>query len=112
MRLLVLDDDGSVLASIRAMLCARRPDWRVHYADDSAKALNRLIHTSYDVLLSDLHMPKLDGITMIRQAQAMLPGTPLVFLTGYKDRYAAAAWDLGAFVVLDKPIRLDLLIEP
>jgi DNA-binding NtrC family response regulator len=110
MRLLVVDNEISILASIRAMLRAKRPDWTVEYVDDSAEALNRLIRNNYDVVLSDLHMPKLDGITMIRQAQGVLPNTPLVFVTGYKDRYAAAAWDLGAFAVLDKPIQVDLLI--
>jgi DNA-binding NtrC family response regulator len=110
MRLLVFDNEISILASIRAMLRAKRPEWDVRYVADSAEALNRLIHENYDVVLSDLHMPKLDGITMIRQAQAVMPNTPLVFVTGYKDRYAAAAWDLGAFAVLDKPIQVDLLI--
>jgi len=111
MKLLVIDDDQSVLAIISEMILTMRPQWTADCVSDSAEALQRLITGHYDLILSDLHMPKLDGISMIRQAKALLPRTPLVFLTGYKDRYAEAAWDLGAFAVLDKPIHMDLLIE-
>ncbi|HZS12630.1 MAG TPA: response regulator [Nitrospirales bacterium] len=111
MKLLVIDDDQSVLAVIAEMIRTSRPDWEAHYVGDSADALNRLITQHYDLVLSDLHMPNLDGISMIRQAKDLLPRTPIVFLTGYKDRYAEAAWDLGAFAVLDKPIHVELLIE-
>ena len=111
MKILVVDDDQTVLAVIADMIRTMRPDWEAHYVSDSAEALNHLITRHYDLVLSDLHMPNLDGISMIRQAKDHLPHTPIIFLTGYKDRYAEAAWDLGAFAVLDKPIQVELLIE-
>ena len=109
MRLLIVDDEPSVLAAISAMIKALRPDWHAEYVTDADEALRRLHGQRYDVVLTDLQMPKLDGISMIQQAK--LPFTSVVFLTGYKERYASAAWRLGAFAVLDKPVHKDLLIK-
>ena len=111
MRVLVVDDDRNVLATISAMIQAERPGWTVDCVGDSYEALKRLNDLPYDVILSDLHMPQLDGISLLKQVRAMLSFMPVVFLTGYKDRYAAAAWELGAFAVLDKPVEMDLLIQ-
>ena len=110
MRILAVDDDRSVLTAVAAMIRARRPEWSADCVDDAAEALTRLSQQVYDVILSDLHMPHLDGIHMLRRVKALKPSTPCVFLTGYKDRYAQAAWEAGAYAVLDKPIQIDLLI--
>ena len=111
MKLLVVDDDRSVLAALATMMRVRRPHWSAEYVCDPHEALQKLITQKYDAVLSDLHMPHLDGVSMLRQARKLPSQTPFVFLSGYSAQYAAAAWDSGAFAIIDKPIPMTLLLE-
>ncbi|HZS11139.1 MAG TPA: response regulator [Nitrospirales bacterium] len=111
LRLLVIDDDVNVLRSIEIAIRTRRPDWRVDFTLDCADLLTLIVKNHYDVILSDIKMPTLSGISLLQQVKTVAPMTPVVFLTGYSQRYASAAWELGAFAVLDKPVDLNLLFE-
>src|SRR5215217_8955206 len=110
-RLLVIDDDANVLASLEVAIRTRRSDWHADFLLDCADIVCRLREHRYDVILSDIQMPTMNGISLLKKVKAVEPLLPVVFLTGYSDRYASAAWELGAFAVLDKPVNLDLLIE-
>lgn len=110
MRVLVIDDDIGALATVRAIVEMKRPDWQADYADKPEDARNLLSANRYDVVLSDLHMPQLDAATLIAAIKTWDPAPAVVFITGYKDRCAALARDLGAATVLTKPFDIDLLI--
>jgi DNA-binding NtrC family response regulator len=110
-RLLIIDDDIAVLKSIEIAVRTRRPGWRADCLLDCADISSRLKDHNYDVILSDIRMPGINGIALLREVQTLSPVTPVVFLTGYSGQYATAAWQLGAFAVLDKPVDLKLLFE-
>ena len=66
-----------------------------------------------DVLITDLSMPEMDGIALIRAAQARCPGLPVVLLTGYAGDTTALAVDgafSGSFSLLRKPVGADQLV--
>jgi len=111
MRLLVIDDDFLILRSIENVIRARRPDWDVDVFQGPIDIGAKLPANQYDVILSDIKMPLLDGLSVLRQARILSPTTPLVFLTGQRAQYETAALDLGAFAVLDKPIAVDTLLN-
>ena len=111
MRILIIDDDITVLKALELAIRTRRPHWEADVLLDPTGLQDRLIQAKYDVVLSDISMPQVNGMTVLRRVKAIVPLTPVVFLTGYRDRYAAAAWELGAFGVLDKPVDINLLFE-
>ncbi len=103
---LLADDDPIV----RKVLAAALEDagYAVMSAGDGAEALALLQRSPrVDILVSDLTMPGIDGIALIRESQALRPGLPAVLLTGYAGDGAALAIGgaiTGTFSLLRKPI--------
>ena len=103
---LVVDDDEFV----REVMAASLEDagYAVVEADSGAQALTLLrADTRVDVLLSDLTMPGMDGLQLIRAAQEIRPGLPAILLTGYTGAGASLAVGAtveGTFALLRKPV--------
>jgi nitrogen-specific signal transduction histidine kinase/CheY-like chemotaxis protein len=112
-RVLVVDDEELV----REMLAEHLVDqgFGVTAAASGAEALVLLdAGAAADVLLTDLSMPGMDGLSVIREAQARRPGLPAVLLTGYAGDAAAIAVGgaiTGAFSLLRKPVRIHDLVD-
>jgi len=103
---LLADDDPIV----RKVLAAALEDagYAVMSAGDGAEALALLRRSPrIDILVSDLTMPGIDGLALIRESQALRPGLPAILLTGYAGDGAALAIGgaiAGTFSLLRKPI--------
>lgn len=115
-----------VLKGIRRMLSPRRREWDVLFAEGGEKALEMLEHNEIDVIISDIRMPGMDGITLLRKVQDRYPSVIRVTLTGqphedYADGYVDCAHqslvkpcDNGTlFKVIGEALRAaDLRLEP
>lgn len=85
---------------------------RVDAATSAVEALNLLRAGPYDVLVTDLHMPSLDGVSLIREVRKdrVLYELPILALTGYLDKkYQQQAVDAGADKILLKPVSIGTL---
>ncbi len=100
-RILVVDDDPGVREAILTVL--RRQGWEAEEAVDGLEALTRLQHGRFDVIVTDLHMPRLDGLALLREVRRMENPLPVVVQTTLLD---PSLEDLlrhaGAFRVLMK----------
>lgn len=112
-RLLLVDDDDAVRRVVAAEL--EDAGFSVSHCANGAAALVVLeTDGPFDALISDLAMPGLDGVTVIREAQRRVPGLPAILITGYVDdvtALAAAAPAGGGFRLLRKPIAGTALAE-
>ncbi|HSQ65682.1 MAG TPA: response regulator [Polyangiaceae bacterium] len=110
-RLLVVDDDATLVEALRCLLLVRFPDALVETCTSAAESLQRIEAVDYDLILSDVRMPGVDGITLLRQAHELRPNTPIVLLTGL-EHYDVAIQALrgGAFDFLAKPVDNDNLV--
>jgi PAS domain S-box-containing protein len=112
-RVLVVDDEDLV----REMLAEALQDlgFTVLAAADGTEALGLLAAgEAVDILLTDLSMPGMDGLALIRAAQERRAGLPALLLTGYADDDAAIAFGgavTGAFSLLRKPVRAQVLFD-
>ena len=110
---LLVDDD----AIVRDVLTLSLEDsgYVVLPADSGATALSQLeTRQRVDIIVSDLTMPAMDGLTLIRAAQERRPGLPAILLTGYAGDGAALAVGgaiSGAFSLLRKPISGTQLVD-
>jgi PAS domain S-box-containing protein len=112
-RVLLVDDDAIVREILTLSL---EETGHCVVAVDSGPAALALLACGerVDILVSDLTMPAMDGLTLIRQAQACRPGLPAVLLTGYAGDGATLAVGgaiSGAFSLLRKPVSGPQLVE-
>ena len=82
---LVVDDDTSVRAFVKAAL--KRKGFRTLEAEDGELGLElvRKIGSDIDLVISDIKMPKLDGIQLANLVRAEFPKIPIVLISGYTD---------------------------
>jgi len=100
---LVLDDEPGILAALRRAL-EREPDLRVRVCADPRAAVESVAQLRPDVLLTDLAMPGLDGLTVLRRVKALDPTIEVLVMTAYGSVDAAVeALRAGAFDFLTKP---------
>ena len=104
-RVLVVDDEASIRELLEKTLALA--DYEVDSAQDGRVALDRLRAGSYDLLITDLKMPGVDGLAVIREARRYRPDLPIIIITGFSTEAAAIeAIELGVAGYLTKPFRL------
>lgn len=104
---LIVDDEKSARDGL---VRALRRDYRVFAAEDGTAALEILSGQQIDVLLSDVRMPGMDGITLMKRALANNSSLICIILTAYGDvELAVEAMQQGATDFMTKPINLDKL---
>lgn len=108
--ILLVDDDPAVLRACAAAL--RRHGWSVDAVTDGAAALSRLAQGGIDAIVSDLSMPQMSGIDLLRRVRELDMDLPVVLLTGAPDLQSAIrAVEHGAFRYLTKPVSPTELVE-
>jgi DNA-binding NtrC family response regulator len=107
--LLVVDDDKT----IRETLCDYFAEkHECHTADRAEQALAFLEFEHYDLILTDLSMPGLDGQQLLKLVKQTHPDTPVIIISGKgTEEEAQSSLDLGAFAYIAKPFRLKDLEE-
>ncbi|MEW5796038.1 MAG: sigma-54 dependent transcriptional regulator [Candidatus Zixiibacteriota bacterium] len=108
MKVLLADDDAALRKVIQFKLKQR--GYQVTAAADGEEALIALRESSYDLLLSDMKMPRLTGLDLLKQARKIQPDLEIIFMTAYAAvSQAVEAVKLGAFDYLTKPFDDDQL---
>jgi excisionase family DNA binding protein len=104
-RILVVDDESSIRDLLAKTLALAEYD--VDTASDGRSALERLRLYPYDLLIADLKMPGIDGLSVIREAKRLKTDLPVIIITGYSTETAAIeAVNLGVSGYLTKPFRV------
>jgi excisionase family DNA binding protein len=104
-RVLVVDDEASIRDLLSKTLALAEYD--VDLAPDGRTALERLRMVPYDLLVTDLKMPGVDGLAVIREARRMKPDIPVIIVTGFSTEASAIeAVNLGVAGYLTKPFRI------
>ena len=108
-RVLVVDDEMSVRDLIGKALSEEHYD--VDMAENGTAALERLRSTPYSLLITDLKMPGMDGLAVIRAAREMRPGLPVIIVTGHSTEASAIeAVNLGVVGYLTKPFTMERVV--
>jgi len=107
-RILIVDDESNARAALAEIL--REEGYATETAADGFKALGKLEEFSPDVILTDLKMPGLDGISLMDKVRAASPGTAFVVMTAFGTiSNAVEAMKKGAENYLLKPLDMDTL---
>ncbi len=109
-RVLVVDDEASIRDLLSKMLALA--DYDVDVADDGRAALERMRKGSYDLLITDLNMPGMDGLTVIHEARRLNEHLPVIIVTGFSTEASAIeAANLGVSGYLTKPFKVPKVLS-
>lgn len=107
-RILIVDDDERVLFVLREVLARLGSRYKVVTAASGREGLAQAQKTHFDLVLTDWHMPDLDGVALTEAVRTLYPDTRFVWITAY-DAYEVRkeARRLGVLRCLDKPMAIE-----
>ncbi len=84
-RILFVDDESKILDGLQRMLHADRKRWEMEFAVGGEAALQACEKASFDVVISDMRMPGMDGATLLGHIRDRYPSTARIILSGYSE---------------------------
>ena len=110
MNVLVIDDEQIVLDSVSRILTDE--GYQVDTAIRSREGLDLALSRDYDLVLTDIRMPEIGGMRILRDIRRGKPTTPVIIITGYATvQSAVQAMQLGATNYIEKPFTPEVLIN-
>ena len=106
---LIVDDDHDLRFVLSARLISA--GYRIYGAANGWEALEQLENHSINVVLTDYHMPEMDGFGLLSICRVKWPGLPILFFSGEQDDVAYEAVERGAFAWVRKGSELTVLFE-
>lgn len=112
-KILVVDDDIVSLEMMKRIFSIKK--YKVDTANSGEEAVNKIKEKAYDIVITDLIMPGIDGFQVIKEVKRILPGAEVIVLTGYADTESAMkSVNLGAYDYIVKPFdigKLTLIVQ-
>jgi DNA-binding NtrC family response regulator len=110
---LVVDDEEMLRSLLERILI--KEGYQVETAADGAAALDKLRAKAYDLLITDIKMPKQSGLDLLKEVKKEFPGTAVIIMTAYGDSFTVKdAMLLGADEYITKPFKsfeIALIVE-
>ena len=110
-RILFVDDEANVLSGLRRMLRGQRKVWEMHFANGGAEALETMEQNAFDVIVSDMRMPGIDGAELLTRVSELYPNTVRLVLSGQSEHEKIFRAIGPAHQFLSKPCDPDLLVN-
>jgi putative two-component system response regulator len=108
-RILIVDDEELICSIISRRLM--KEGYTCMAARNGKEALNLFYKDSFSLIISDIKMPEMNGIELLKRVKAVNPGMMVIILTAYPEiDLAVEAMRLGAYDFLTKPFNLDLVV--
>lgn len=107
---LIIDDDRSTLDMLTFQL--RSEGYDVTTAESGNGGLDLIKQKDFDIILTDLHLPDISGIGLVKSSKEIAPQTEIIMITGDRsNEKAIEATKAGAFWYLEKPVDINVLLE-
>ena len=104
--ILVVEDEPASLKFVSQVL--RKEGYRVSGAREGAEAIELLDNTRFDLVLTDIRMPRLDGVALAMHILSRLPTVAIITMTGFPSEDLRPIWGYG-IQCLSKPLSIDEL---
>jgi HD-like signal output (HDOD) protein/CheY-like chemotaxis protein len=108
-RILFVDDEPLVLEGIKRSMRAMRAEWEVEFAQSGTEAVATMSQAPFDVVISDMRMPGMDGAELLDLVRARFPRTVRIILSGQSDRETILRSVGPSHQYLSKPCDVDEL---
>jgi DNA-binding NtrC family response regulator len=105
-RILVVDDEENTRIALTRILS--REGYQVQAAANGLEALNSLRDCPAELIITDLNMPEMNGLTFLKELNRNYPSSNVIMITAFGEVESyLEALNLGAFEYLNKPLRLE-----
>ncbi len=105
-QVLIVEDDQAIAESLSAFL--KNKGYGVQWAENGREGLDKVHHQSYDVIIADIMMPEMNGISFLEKSKSDFPELDIIMVTGYADiKVAIEAMKKGAADFITKPFGFD-----
>ena len=111
-RIAVIDDEKILLQTFSSLM--RQFGYNADFFSSAPKALESVLAnpTRYNLIIADIKMPEMDGITFVKKVRGILPNIPIIFMTGgVSEEMRQAALGVGNVVFLEKPFPLEATLK-
>ena|SRR5437588_7865882 len=102
--LLIIDDDQIIRETLSQVFSQ---EYECDTADRVELALECIAFHHYDAIITDISMPGVGGLQILRQIQAQHIATPVIIISGNGDEFRDRSMEMGAFAYFTKPFRLE-----
>jgi len=110
-RILIVDDDPALLAALNGAMQLRMPEVTVETCDAALAAIDKVARMEYDAVVTDIKMPGMDGLALLKRIRTVQPDLPTLLITGHGQHdLAVQALRGGAFDFIQKPIDRDYFV--
>ena len=107
-RILIVEDEPTEQTLLRAFF--EGSGHQVYVAPDGEQAYKVFLRKDFDIVITDLQMPRVDGLELISSLQQLFPDTPIIAISGKGPGMLAHAKVEGAVAALSKPLNRDELL--
>jgi len=108
-KILIVDDERSIRNALKEILEYEK--YKIDLAEDGEQAMAMFQDKEYDAVLSDIKMPKKDGIELLKEIKKQNPEQTVIMITGHGDvETAVEALKIGAYDFIQKPLDLNRLL--
>lgn len=109
-KILIVDDELSMREFLEILL--KKNDYEVEVAEGGKQAIERIDKNEFDLVITDVKMPEMDGIQVLKYVQDTSPRTSVVMITAFASmEQAVEAMKLGAFDYITKPFKVDEILH-
>jgi YesN/AraC family two-component response regulator len=108
-RILFVDDEPMVLQGLQRSLRTMRMEWETKFATSGPEALEMMAEAPFDVVITDMRMPGMDGAQLLDLVKAKFPRTVRIILSGQSDRETILRSVGPSHQYLSKPCDVDEL---
>ncbi|MBB1139999.1 sigma-54 dependent transcriptional regulator [Myroides sp. WP-1] len=110
-KILIVEDESAIRRVLIRILEEESSDYKVDGAEDGAEGLQKITQEDYDLVISDIKMPKMSGDELLVEAKKIKPETVFVMISGHGDLETAInTMKLGAYDYISKPPDLNRLL--
>lgn len=110
-KILIIEDEEPIRRVLVRILNEEDSKFEIHEASDGKKGLDSISKESFDLVLCDIKMPKIDGMELLQRTRKQNPSLPFIMLTGHGNiETAVESMKLGAYDFIPKPPDLNRLI--
>lgn len=103
-RILIVEDEATLSFFLAYSLMSEVEDYEVVTARDGETAVGKMEEKPFDVVISDIVLPQMDGLSLLRETRKQWPQTKLILMTAYgSQEVRTRAAEMGAFAYIEKP---------
>ncbi len=111
-KILIIEDESAIRRVLAKIISEESTDYEVDEAEDGLVGLEMVKKKDYDLIMSDIKMPKMDGVEVLSKIKVLKPEVPVVMISGHGDLDTAVnTMRLGAFDYISKPPDLNRLLN-